>query len=114
MFLASPHDPLLAMWSPGPGEMLLLAVIALLLYGGELPEKARHWGKAFAEFRRNLSGIQNDINSAIYAEPPKPQRLQHYPEFRDVEPLTPAASPAADPLAEQPPADAPRPDEPTD
>ena len=68
---------LLAFWSPGPGEMLLLAAVALLLYGGKLPEVARSWGKSFAEFRRGLSGIQNDINEAIYSEP---QRIEYQPE----------------------------------
>ncbi len=59
----------LAFWSPGPGEMLVLAVVALLLYGGNLPEVARSWGKTFAEFRRGLSGFQNEFNSVIYNEP---------------------------------------------
>lgn len=59
----------LAFLSPSPGEMLLVAVIALLLFGGNLPEVAKSWGKTFAEFRRSLQGIQNDINEAIYTEP---------------------------------------------
>lgn len=65
-----------AFLSPGPGEMLLLLLVALLLYGGNLPEVARTWGKTFAEFRRGLSSIQNDLNDAIYSEP---ERL----EYRD-------------------------------
>ncbi len=72
---------LVAFWSPGPGEMLLLALVALLLYGGDLPEVARSWGKSFAEFRRSLSGIQRDLNETIYSEP---QRLEYQP------PRTPA------------------------
>ena len=59
----------IAFWSPGPGEMLVLAVVALLLYGGNLPEVARSWGKSFAEFRRGLSGFQNELNSVIYSDP---------------------------------------------
>jgi sec-independent protein translocase protein TatA len=68
---------LLALWSPGPSEMMVLAAVALLLYGGKLPEVARSWGKTFAEFRRSLSGIQNDLNDAIYHEP---QKLEYQPE----------------------------------
>ena len=60
---------LLAFWSPGPAEMMLLLVVALLLYGGNLPDIARSWGKTFAEFRRNLNGIQHEINDVIYSEP---------------------------------------------
>ncbi|MEM8944720.1 MAG: twin-arginine translocase TatA/TatE family subunit [Planctomycetota bacterium] len=58
-----------AFWSPGPAEMLVLAVVALLLYGGNLPEVARSWGKSFAEFRRGLTGFQNELNEVIYSEP---------------------------------------------
>lgn len=85
---------LLAFWSPGPGEMLLLALVALLLYGGDLPEVARSWGKMFTEFRRNLTGIQNEINSAIYAEPEPVRKLQYYPEFRHDDPYDAAAASA--------------------
>jgi Sec-independent protein translocase protein TatA len=42
----------LAFWSPGPGEMLVIGIVALLLYGGELPRVAKSWGKTLAEFRR--------------------------------------------------------------
>ncbi len=57
--------------------MLVVAVFALLLYGGELPKVARSWGKSFTEFRRSFSGIQKDINEAIYSEP---QQLEYRPE----------------------------------
>lgn len=63
------NEFLFAFWSPGPAEMLVFAVVALLLYGGNLPEVARSWGKSFAEFRRGLSGIQNELNEVIYSEP---------------------------------------------
>ncbi len=64
-------------FSPGPAEMLVILGVALLLYGGRLPEVARSWGKTLAEFRRGLSGIQNDLNDAIYT----PQnQIDYYPE----------------------------------
>ncbi len=64
-------------FSPGPTEMLVILGIALLLYGGRLPEVARSWGKTLAELRRSMSGIQNDLNDAIYT----PQnQLDYYPE----------------------------------
>ncbi len=59
----------------GPLEMMLLLGVALLLYGGRLPEVARSWGKTFSEFRRGISGIQSEINDAIYAEP---DRLEYH------------------------------------
>ncbi|MCA9232150.1 MAG: twin-arginine translocase TatA/TatE family subunit [Planctomycetales bacterium] len=57
--------------------MMVLAVVALLLYGGRLPEMARTWGKALAEFRRSLSGIQSEFNDALYSTR---DQLEYYPE----------------------------------
>jgi Sec-independent protein translocase protein TatA len=57
--------------TPSPGEMLLLMLVALLLYGGELPKVARSWGKSLAEFKKGLSGFQNEFNSVLYDEPPR-------------------------------------------
>jgi sec-independent protein translocase protein TatA len=72
----------LAFLSPSFGEMMLIAIIALLLYGSDLPQVARTWGKAYQEFRRHLNGIRSDLNDAIYAEPDSPRKLQYYPEFQ--------------------------------
>lgn len=72
----------------GMGEMLLLAIVALLLYGSDLPEVAKTWGKAYAEFRKNLNGFRSELNNVIYSEPEAdaPRKLQYYPEFHhDVE-----------------------------
>jgi sec-independent protein translocase protein TatA len=73
----------LAFLSPSFGELVLIAIIALLLYGSDLPQVAKTWGRAYQEFRKNLNGIQRDLNDAIYAEDQAPRRLQYYPEYRD-------------------------------
>ena len=75
----------LAFLNFGMGEMLLLAIVALLLYGSDLPEVAKTWGKAYAEFRRNLNGFRSELNNVIYSEPEKdaPRKLQYYPEFHN-------------------------------
>lgn len=78
----------LAFLNFGMGEMLLLAIVALLLYGSDLPEVAKTWGKAYAEFRRNLNGFRSELNNVIYSEPEAdaPRKLQYYPEYHhDVE-----------------------------
>ncbi len=84
-------EALFAFWSPGPGEMLLLATVALLLYGGKLPEVARSWGKSFTDFRRGLSDIHSDLNEAMHSEP---QRLVY-----DAEVSTPHDDSAENPSA---------------
>lgn len=63
-----PPGGLLAFFSPGYPEMMVVAVVALLLYGGKLPEVARSWGKTFAEFRRGLTGLQSEFKDVIYTE----------------------------------------------
>lgn len=77
--------PPLAFLNFGFGEMALLAIVALLLYGSDLPEVAKTWGKAYAEFRRNLNGFRSELNNVIYSEPEAdaPRKLQYYPEFHN-------------------------------
>jgi sec-independent protein translocase protein TatA len=71
----------LAFFGPlGPMEMLVVVAIALLVFGKDLPDVAKQWGKTFNEFRRHLNSVRSDLNDAIYAEPERP-RLQHHPEF---------------------------------
>ncbi|MCA9259501.1 MAG: twin-arginine translocase TatA/TatE family subunit [Planctomycetales bacterium] len=98
----APAFCLLAFWSPGPGEMLLLLIVALLLYGGELPDVARSWGKTFSDFRKQLSSLQRDFNNVVYSEPEpdQPRRLEYYPEYHDrVEDQLAKAGDAADDAA---------------
>jgi Sec-independent protein translocase protein TatA len=68
--------------SPSFGELALIGIIALLLYGSDLPQVIRSWGKTYSEFRRHLNSVRNDLNDAIYAEPDSPRKLQYYPEFQ--------------------------------
>lgn len=49
--------------TPGPGEMIIIGVIALLLFGKRLPEVARNVGKSLGEFKRSISGFENEIRS---------------------------------------------------
>ncbi|QDT38198.1 Sec-independent protein translocase subunit TatA/TatB [Stratiformator vulcanicus] len=49
--------------SPGMGEMLVVGVIALLLFGKRLPEVARNVGKSVNELKRAMSGFTSEIDS---------------------------------------------------
>jgi sec-independent protein translocase protein TatA len=75
------------MFGVGPAEMVVVAVIALLLVGKDLPNVAREWGKYFNEFRRHLNAVKSELNDAIYAEPERP-KLQYHPTFHERDPLT--------------------------
>lgn len=51
---------------PGPFEMIVFGIIALLLFGKRLPEVARGLGKGIVEFKKGLRGIEEEVDSATY------------------------------------------------
>ena len=51
--------------SMGFGEMALIAVVAVVLFGGRLPEVARTFGGYYSQFRKSLADIQNSIKTDL-------------------------------------------------
>jgi TatA/E family protein of Tat protein translocase len=41
-------------WTPGPLELVVILVVAVLLFGRRLPEIARNLGKSLTEFKRGI------------------------------------------------------------
>lgn len=55
----------------GGAEMMLVAVIGLLLFGGKgLPDMARTFGKAMREFKKATSAVENEVRKVMEEEPP--------------------------------------------
>ncbi len=52
-------SPLLAFWSPGPTELLIVGVVVLLLFGHRLPSVMRSLGRGVVEFKHGLSGVDD-------------------------------------------------------
>jgi len=87
-------NQLLALFSmPGYGELLVICIVGLLLFGRRLPEVGRSLGKTIVEFKKGIRGIEDDIDDSS-KKPPSPP--------------TPTSSPpptAAPPPALRPPSE---------
>lgn len=58
------HVALANILGPYMDNWLLIAVVALLLFGRRLPEMGRSLGKGIIEFKKGLQGIEEDIDQA--------------------------------------------------
>lgn len=48
----------------GMQEMMIIGVVAILLFGKNLPGVARNLGKTYNDFKRGLSEVQSEFNKA--------------------------------------------------
>ena len=58
--------PQLGFLNLGPTEVIIILIIAVILFGGRLPDVARNIGKVFFELKKNVRDIQSDIYQADF------------------------------------------------
>jgi len=58
----------------GGPELLIVGIVALLLFGKRLPEVAKNLGKGFVEFKKGISGIEEEVRSASTTAASRPSR----------------------------------------
>ena len=63
------HDLPLGFITPGPVEMMVLAVIAVLLFGKRLPEVGRSVGKGISEFKKGITDAGSGARESASVEP---------------------------------------------
>jgi sec-independent protein translocase protein TatA len=56
----------------GPWEMIILAGICLLFFGNRLPSVMRSLGKSVTEFKKGVSGIEDELDQAVTADKKAP------------------------------------------
>lgn len=49
---------------PGGWEFLVIALIALLLFGSRLPKVAKGLGRSIVEFKKGIKGVGDEIDDA--------------------------------------------------
>ncbi len=55
----------LAFWTPGPFELVIILIIAVLLFGRRLPEIARGLGKSLTEFKKGVHEVEETKDDLI-------------------------------------------------
>ena len=56
---------LLAFGLPQGPELIILAGVLLLFFGNRLPSVMRSLGKSVTEFKKGVSGIEEDIDASV-------------------------------------------------
>jgi sec-independent protein translocase protein TatA len=49
------HSCVLLFYTPGPFELVVILVLALVLFGNRIPSVARSMGRGITEFKKGLS-----------------------------------------------------------
>ncbi|QDU75251.1 sec-independent translocase [Bremerella volcania] len=74
-------------------EMAIIGVIAILLFGKNLPGVAKTFGKYYGDFKRGLSDIQSEFHNATrevedssssgYSSKSSPAQFDDYDDFEE-------------------------------
>ena len=55
----------LGFWTPGPFELIIILIIAVLLFGRRLPEIARGLGKSLTEFKKGVREVEETKDDLV-------------------------------------------------
>lgn len=65
-----------------PMDLIIVGVIVLLLFGNRLPSVMRSLGRGVVEFKKGVSGIEDELEEATRVNPPpsKPEVIDEAPK----------------------------------
>lgn len=84
--------------TPGPVELIIILVIALIILGpGRLPDVGSALGKSIREFRKASSDIQDSVKVDVSTSPLPPTPAQAAPAASAPAPEAPVSAPVQQP-----------------
>lgn len=82
----------LALWEPGMGQIILILVVVLVLFGAKkLPELARGFGQGIKEFKKATRETTEEFHRATKEDDEPPKALKS-DEKKDDKPQGPDAA----------------------
>lgn len=86
-----------AFFGLGTAELAVVAVLGVLLFGKRLPEMSRSFGKMFVDFKKGLSGMQDEVSEVkrSFLAEDKPSSPATGPATTAIEPARPPKRVAA-------------------
>ncbi len=102
------------MFGIGYQEMIIIAIIGVLMFGGELPEIARSLGKTINQFKRAMSGLEDEVERVTNINPMAASNSNSYTSnsasstaaaYQESSPRPPQRIAASVPKFEDPPFD---------
>jgi sec-independent protein translocase protein TatA len=85
-------------------ELFIVAIVAILLFGKNLPEVAKKFGGMYRDFRKSLDDLRSqvDFTETFNSAPTKSRPTKTYSEYDDYDEVTaPKFSPPPAPPEEQ-------------
>jgi sec-independent protein translocase protein TatA len=52
-------------WVPGPFEIVIILVIALLLFGRRLPQVGRSVGQTIVQFKKGMREVKSELENTV-------------------------------------------------
>ena len=68
-------------------ELIIVGVVAVLLFGKNLPDVAKKFGGMYRDFRKSLDDLRSqvDFTDTFNSAPSKPKPRKSYSDFDDID-----------------------------